>query len=157
MANHAVHVNAGQLTHYPGGYQYYLDKTRAQSERAALTSTGRHAPATLRSRPELARVSADRSSGAPSRKDQKRMEAEQRQVRSRERKAQQEIVSRLESEIQQLESRVAELTTELENPATYEKPGRAVEVNRELLHAQDRLTVLNPEWEAEAGKLSAMS
>src|SRR6185295_8215203 len=40
LANHVVHVNNGQLTHYPGGYQYYLDKTKAQSERAALTSRG---------------------------------------------------------------------------------------------------------------------
>ena len=38
LANHVVHVNAGRLTHYPGGYQYYLDKTKAQSERAGLTS-----------------------------------------------------------------------------------------------------------------------
>src|SRR5580765_654493 len=38
LANHVVHVNAGQLTHYPGGYQYYLDKTKAISERAALTA-----------------------------------------------------------------------------------------------------------------------
>src|SRR5204862_8108822 len=38
LANHVVHINAGQLTHYPGGYQYYLDKTRAQSARAALTA-----------------------------------------------------------------------------------------------------------------------
>src|SRR5262245_22162465 len=29
LANHVVHINAGQLTHYPGGYQYYLDKTAA--------------------------------------------------------------------------------------------------------------------------------
>ena len=35
LANHVVHVNAGQLTHYPGGYQYYLDKTMAESARAA--------------------------------------------------------------------------------------------------------------------------
>src|SRR3989449_10419971 len=41
LANHVVHVNAGQFTHYPGGYQYYLDKTQAQSARAALTSPGR--------------------------------------------------------------------------------------------------------------------
>src|SRR5712671_6928309 len=40
LANRVVHVNAGQLTHYPGGYQYYLDKTKALSERAALTSAG---------------------------------------------------------------------------------------------------------------------
>src|SRR5437016_8538555 len=40
LANHVVHVNAGQLVHYPGGYQYYLDKTKAQSERAGLTAAG---------------------------------------------------------------------------------------------------------------------
>jgi hypothetical protein len=45
----------------------------------------------------------------------------------------------------------------LENPATYEKPGQAAQMNRELLHAQERLAQLNPEWEAEAGKLSAMN
>src|SRR5205809_4116664 len=38
LANHVVHVNAGNLTHYLGGYQYYLDKTHANSARAALTS-----------------------------------------------------------------------------------------------------------------------
>ena len=38
LSGHVVHVNAGQLTHYPGGYQYYLDKTKASSARAALTS-----------------------------------------------------------------------------------------------------------------------
>ena len=41
LANHVVHVNAGRLTHYPGGYQYYLDKTKAESERAGLTATGK--------------------------------------------------------------------------------------------------------------------
>ena len=38
LANHVVHVNAGQLTHYKGDYQYYLDKTSATSARAALTA-----------------------------------------------------------------------------------------------------------------------
>src|SRR4029077_7702349 len=38
LANHVVHVNAGSLTHYPGGYQYYLDKSRAQSARSGLTA-----------------------------------------------------------------------------------------------------------------------
>src|SRR2546422_11558228 len=38
LSNHVVHINAGRLTHYPGGYQYYLDKTEATSERAALTA-----------------------------------------------------------------------------------------------------------------------
>src|SRR3989441_3299052 len=68
LANHVVHVNAGRLTHYPGGYDYYLDKTKAVSARAALTSGGRDA---------LPRVQADRQlSPTASRKDQKRLEAE---------------------------------------------------------------------------------
>ncbi|HEY5505274.1 MAG TPA: hypothetical protein VIK28_08960, partial [Sedimentisphaerales bacterium] len=92
-----------------------------------------------------------------SRKEQKRHEAEQRQARSGQRKAQQQRVHQLEKEIQQLETQLTGLTAELENPATYEKPGRAAQVNRELVHAQERLAQLNPEWEAEAGKLSAMN
>jgi ATP-binding cassette, subfamily F, member 3 len=156
LANHVVHVNAGRLTHYPGGYQYYLDKTNALSARAALTSNGgADNGAPRKSAPNRAvpqsgigeRTSVDR-------KEQKRLEAEQRQARSNRRKAQQQIVDRLEREIQELEARLKDLTAELENPATYEKPGRAVEVNRELLHAQERLAELNPEWESAAGKLA---
>ena len=39
LSTHVVRVEAGQLRHFGGGYQYYLDKT-AQSARAALTSSG---------------------------------------------------------------------------------------------------------------------
>ena len=153
LANHVVHVNAGRLTPYPGGYQYYLDKTKAQSARAALTSNGgnsggapqKSAPAAAANRPGV------------DRKEQKRLEAEQRQARSNQRKAQQQIVYRLEKEIQELEARLKGLTAELENSATYAQPGRAVEVNRELMHAQERLAELNPEWEAAANKLSEMA
>jgi ATP-binding cassette subfamily F protein 3 len=154
LANHVVHVNAGRLTPYPGGYQYYLDKTKAQSARAALTSNGSNdAP----EKPEPNRAATVRERTSVDRKEQKRLEAEQRQARSNQRKAQQQIVYRLEKEIQELESRLKDLTAELENPATYGKPGRAVEVNRELLHAQERLTELNPEWETAAGKLAEMA
>jgi ATP-binding cassette subfamily F protein 3 len=148
LANHVVHVNAGRLTPYPGGYQYYLDKTKALSARAALTSGGGNGAAQKpASAPAANRPSVDR-------KEQKRIEAEQRQVRSNRRKAQQQIVDRLEKEIQETEARLKELTGELENSATYAQPGRAVEINRELLHAQERLAELNPKWEAAAGKLA---
>ncbi|HXB60981.1 MAG TPA: ATP-binding cassette domain-containing protein, partial [Candidatus Acidoferrales bacterium] len=149
LSNHVTHVNAGRLTHYPGGYQYYLDKTKALSARAALTSGGNGAGTPQKSVSSANRPSADR-------KEQKRQEAEQRQARSNERKAQKQLVDRLEKEIQQLETQLKALTEELENPGTYEKPGRAVEVNRELMHAQERLAELNPEWEAAAGKLAEM-
>src|SRR5208337_1850623 len=130
LANHVIHVNAGQLSHFPGGYDYYLDKTRALSARAALTSAGL-APS----------LSPDKRNGwtsekgepdgdnLPSRKDQRRLEAERRQARSRQRKAQEELVKRLEQEIQELEASQLEMTAELEQPETYQKPGRAQEIN----------------------------
>ncbi len=150
LGNLVVHVNAGKLTHYAGDYQYYLDKTKAVSARAALTVGGTGMagsapkPAASAPRPQI------------DRKEQKRLEAQQRQARSGERKAAQQKVHELEKEIQKLEARQKELTAELEDPATYEKPGRAGQLNRELADNQHRLEVLTPEWEAAEGKLATM-
>ncbi len=146
-----VHVNAGKLTHYPGGYQYYLDKTKALSERAALTAGGLVGNAA--SKPE-ARPSAPGS--AASRKDQKRLEAEERQAKSRERKSRQAVVEKLETEILHLETRQAEIVAELENAATYEKPGLPAQLNRELVDIQHRLAEITPKWEQAATRLAEL-
>jgi ATP-binding cassette subfamily F protein 3 len=155
LANHVIHVNAGQLTHYPGGYQYYLDKSKAASERAGLTASGRDA---FHRGPNDKAGNGDAVERVPAntRKDQKRAEAEQRQARSRERKAQQQVVHQLEKEIQALEARQAEIVAELEQQETYEKPGRAQAINRELVDVQHRLAELNPEWEQQATRLAAL-
>jgi ATP-binding cassette subfamily F protein 3 len=148
LANRVVHVQSGQLTQYPGAYQYYLDKTKAASARAALTAgadpVSARAPAASNSRPSLER------------KEQKRLEAESRQAKSRERKSQQQIVHRLEKQIHDLEERQRQLTMELEKPATYEMPGRPLQINRELVSVQEELETLTPQWEAEATKLAAI-
>jgi ATP-binding cassette subfamily F protein 3 len=154
LANHVVHVSAGLLTHYPGGYQYYLDKTKAVSARAALTA-GRgttDAAGARRSGSDGTRASGN----ATNRKEQKRLEAEQRQARSRERKEQQQVVHELEKRIQELEQRQREITAELEKPETYQAGGRAMELNRELRHNGEELEELTPKWESEASKLAAL-
>jgi ATP-binding cassette subfamily F protein 3 len=144
LANQVVHVNAGKLTSYAGDYQYYLDKTSATSERAALTAGAKV---------EMVRQNpAERTSART--KEQKRLEAEQRQARSRGRKDQQQLVARLEKEISQLEEQQAQLTAELEKQETYDKPGRAMEINRELVHVQERLGELSPQWETASQKLA---
>ena len=84
------------------------------------------------------------------------MEAANRQTRSNERKAQRERVYRLEQEIQRLESQQIELVAELEKEETYQKPGRANEINRELIIVQERLAELNPQWEQQATRLEAL-
>lgn len=151
LANHVVHVNAGQLTAYPGGYQYYVDKTRPQSERAGLTA----GPEGNGSRTDARERQGDEKGAW--RKEQKRLEAEQRQARYRERKARQVVVDRLEEEIAELEIRQAELVKALEDPSTYERSGAAVQLNRELLDVQERLSGLNSQWETAASELEALT
>jgi ATP-binding cassette subfamily F protein 3 len=159
LANHVVHVNAGRLTHYSGGYQYYLDKTQAVSARAALTSPGVDRRRLLtNNQPAYSSGPQANGSGelanAVSRKEQKRMDAEQRQARSRRRKEQQQIVHKLEKQIQELETRQAELVAELEKQETYGTPGLAQQINRDLVSVQRHLAELNPEWEQAATALA---
>jgi ATP-binding cassette subfamily F protein 3 len=143
IGNKVVHVNAGQLTHYAGDYQYYLDKTAATSAREALTAGGR---------PVEKVNGAERKSAKT--KEEKRREAEERQAKSRERKTRQEAVDHLEKSIAALEARQAELTAELENPETYNKPGAAQGINRELSGVIDELEALNVDWEKAAQRLA---
>lgn len=142
LANRVVHVNAGQLTVYSGDYQYYLDKTNATSARAALT-------AGEKAQDEKPQVAPDRINS----KEQKRLEAEQRNARSKARREQQQLVSRLEKEIHELETRQVELTAELEKPETYETPGAAMKINRELTDVTESLSRVTTQWETEATKL----
>ena len=146
LANHVVHVNAGRLTHYSGDYQYYLDKTSPVTARAGLTA-GISAEV-----PE--RKAVERSSAKT--RDQKRLEAEQRQARSRGRRDQQQAVHRLEKEIQSLEVRQNELTNDLERPETYEQPGRALQINRDLSAVLEDIKRLTREWEAAATELTKL-
>jgi ATP-binding cassette subfamily F protein 3 len=145
LANHVVRVEAGQLRHFPGGYQYYLDKT-AQTARAALTSSSFSGPA----KP----VAEEAAATSPDRKEQRRLEAELRQARSRKRKAIQHRISALEKEIAGLETKQKELTAQLEHPDTY-AAGRAVHVNRDLMHVHDRLAEATAEWETAGNELTA--
>ena len=144
LSNHVVRVEAGQLRHFTGGYQYYLDKT-AQTARAALTSSGRDARPRAQADPQV--------SPTESRKEQKRFEAEQRQARSRKRQEIQKRLAVLENEIAGLEAKGKELTAELEKPETYAAGGRAMQINRDLLEIHERLPEATAEWEAAGMEL----
>lgn len=137
LSNHTVRVEGGRLTPYPGGYQYYLDKSAAAAAQA----------------PPPAKVeSAPPPSFKQDRKEQKRIEARQRQAIANQRKAHQQLVARLEAEIIALETRQKELAAELEKPETYEKPGHAMQLNRDLLDISHRLKIAGQQWETEAEK-----
>ena len=140
-SNHVVRVDAGRLAHYPGGYQYYLDKTAAASPESGA------APVAGAASPNPPAKSA--------RKEQKRLEAEQRQALSAGRKNQRALVAKLEAEILQLETRQKELTADLENPAIYQLPGKARDINLEWPVNSAHLEKLSREWEQAAGQALA--
>ncbi len=137
LAKHVLHVDSGVLTPYHGDYQYYLDKS------ATLAPV---VPPTPIQPPPV----------KPTIREQKRRSSEDRQASGRERREAQKLVSTLEAEIARLEKSQLELTAELELPATYEKPGRAVEINRHLTGTAESLARVVPEWEAAAAKLSSL-
>jgi len=135
LARQVLHVQAGRLTPYAGGYDYYLDKSRAADDRAALTARladGRPPPpaATPAPAPRLG-------------------QKELRKLRSE--------VGRLEEEVTRLETRHAELVAELESPAIYAVPGKPQQLNRELMSLTDQIQAAAEAWEAAARRLEAAS
>ena len=144
LAKHVIHINGGVLTPYAGDYQYYLDKTKAVSAREALTAGARAETKVVQPKSNV------------DRKEQKRLEAEQRQARSGKRKGQQQLVYQLEKKIQEFEQRQTEITAELEKQETYDSPGRAAQVNRELVEVQDELAKATKAWEEAETKLAAI-
>ena len=142
LSTHVVRVEAGQLRHFGGGYQYYLDKT-AQSARAALTSSSFGSAVT-------------RPAAVPKvdRKEQKRLEAAQRQARSDKKNEIPKRIAALEKEIADLEAKERDYAAELEKPETYHSGGRATQINRELSHVTTRLEAANAEWEKAVADLA---
>ena len=146
IANHVIHVKLGRIHRYPGGYDYYLEKTKPISERAGLTAGAD--PSGQENRTQAPRNNVDR-------KEQKRLEAAQRQARSNEKRAAQQRVRDLEKQIQDLEAKQAALAAELEKPESY-AGGRAMEINRELMQVVDALAAKTSEWERAATKLTEL-
>ncbi len=133
LADKVIHTAGGKLTPYLGDYEFYLHKTNADSERAALTAgTGAEAkPQAKVSRPS---------------------HQEAKQIRSDLRK-QKKLVQAIETEIDDLETRSAAITKELELPETWNDGARAKELSRELKANAERIEALSSKWETEASRL----
>jgi ATP-binding cassette subfamily F protein 3 len=147
LANRVLHIDAGRLTPYHGGYDYYLEKSRATDARAALVSTAERPPAG---------AAADSMPRGPTRREQRRLDAEVRATKSTGLKRLRARVAALENEIEELESVQAGLTARLETPGTYAEPGQAVALNHELRDVVRRLHAATTEWEAAAAELEAL-
>jgi ATP-binding cassette subfamily F protein 3 len=144
LATSVLHISAGRLTPYAGDYDYYLEKTQATSEKAALVAGDKLEDA----RPKTAAEPSPARTAAPVRKtkEQKRLEAEERQAKARARREAAKRITELEEEIARLEKQQAELARQLEDPSAYQQNGRATALNRELAAVTSRLETLQSTW-----------
>ncbi len=176
VASRVVHIHSGRLTPYAGDYDYYLEKSRATSARSALTAAvpaaprdaraGQNrttqAPASVpapaqkpapkpvpqRSHPTTTAVVAP----PPSQKDRRLVASEaRRQISTQKRR-----VADLETRIATLEKEQAQLAAELELPATYSTPGRAVAINERLRTIVRDIGFSTHDWETEASRLAEL-
>ncbi len=154
VAKNVLHISAGTLTPYAGDYDYYLEKSRAVSARAALTAGDKLQNA----QPKIEeKVSAAPGLGMREMRERKRAEAEKRKAEAKSKRDQQKHIESLEMQIANLEGRQKDVAAELENPESYAAGGAAVQLNRELLAITEDLARLTAQWEELTQKSAAAS
>ncbi|MEY2750521.1 MAG: hypothetical protein RLZZ550_492 [Verrucomicrobiota bacterium] len=138
IAKTVLHVHSGRLTPYAGDYAYYLEKSKAGNERAALTAgftDGRPKQAEAPKAEKAPAAAPTKLSGS----DLRKLEKE---------------VARLEQLVADLEAKQAKLTTELADPATYSQGAKVQQLNADLKATTDALHAASADWEKAAQKLT---
>ncbi len=154
MAKSVLHISAGKLTPYAGDYAYYLDKSKATSERAALTAGEKLHNDQPANAPAAAKA-PDAPVGMRESRQQRRADAELRKAEAKIKRDLERQVAHLEMQLATLEGRKKELSAELEKPETYAAGGAAMQINRDLSTVTDEIERITAEWEALAGKINA--
>ena len=136
IAKTVLHVHSGRLTQYAGDYAYYLEKSKAGNERAALTAgftDGRPKQA------EAAKAEKPKAPVKPSAADIRKLKAD---------------VTKCEQQVAELEAKQAKLTAELADPATYTGGANVQQLNAQLRDTINALQAATAAWEQAAQKLS---
>ncbi len=136
IAKTVLHVHSGRLTQYAGDYAYYLEKSKAGNERAALTAgftDGRPKQA------EAAKAEKPKAPAKPSAADIRKLKSD---------------VTKCEQQVAELEAKQAKLTAELADPATYTGGANLPQLNAQLRDTINALQAATAAWEQAAQKLS---
>jgi ATP-binding cassette subfamily F protein 3 len=136
LAQTVLHVHSGRLTPYAGNYDYFLEKSKAKNERAALTAGFTDARPLQNASPAAAKKAAPAA--------RKPDAAAVKKLRIH--------VGQLEEKVSKLEAKQNELTAALEAPESYTS-GKAQHLNRELSEVVDELTAATTAWEKAAAEL----
>ena len=139
IAQNVLHVHSGRLTPYAGNYEYYLEKSKATNERAALTA-GFTDGRPVQNTKTVEKVSKP-VEVKPSQADIKKAKNE---------------VSKLEQQITDLEAKQAKLMALLSDPVTYTQGAKVAELNAELKATNEALSSTTQLWEQAATRLASL-
>jgi ATP-binding cassette subfamily F protein 3 len=149
LVNRVVEIRNGSILEYDGNYSYYLQKR--ESIRIPQPISTPEAATTLTTKEESLKV--PQAPGGKKTKEQKKMEAEARQVVSNERNRLQREVEKLEEKIDRLEKRKDELETQMAQPDTYNHSELAVRLQKEYAAVNKELNQCNRQWEQASTQL----
>jgi ATP-binding cassette subfamily F protein 3 len=140
IAEKIIRVEQGQLTVYPGDYEYY------QWRRAQDTSPDQ----------ETVTEPAESVSNRDVRKEQKRREAEERNQQYRRQKQLQDELAQIEQQLGVMQNRHEELSQQIQSPETYKNGTDIAKLNRQFSITQTTIEELNRRWEELAMRLEEM-
>jgi ATP-binding cassette subfamily F protein 3 len=146
-ATSVLHINAGHVTPYAGDYDYYLEKSGATSEKAALVAPGKTA-ALSNYQPEnhANTPPATPKMGLKEIKALRKVEAEKRKAANKIRRELEKEIATLEISITDLEVEKKRLEASLEDSTSYEN-GTTFQLNRELSAILSTLERTTCHWE----------
>ena len=136
IVNIVTEIRNRKIQTYRGGIEYYLSK------REELIAAEQNTPV----------VSGFNET--KSRKDLKRLEAEERQKKHKLTKDLRENISEVEKLISDFENKEKELESQLADPATYNDPGNVRELNQKFIDVKDDLTESMKKWETLSKQLA---
>lgn len=136
IVNIITEIRKGKIQTYRGGIEYYLSK------REELITAEQNAPV------------FSGFNETKTRKDLKRLEAEERQQKHRLTKDLRKNISEVEKLINDLEIKEKELESQLSDPTTYNDTDNARELNQKFTRVKDELAELMHKWETLSNQLT---
>jgi ATP-binding cassette subfamily F protein 3 len=140
IAQNVLHVHSGRLTPYAGNYEYYLEKSKATNERAALTA------GFTDGRPKQETKPVEKKSPSSGTK-----------LSSAELKKLQKELNQAEQRVSELEAKQSQIMADLSNPALYTQGTKVKELNEELAKTQAALVEATAIWEQLATRWANVS
>jgi len=141
IVNKVLDVQPGYIKTYLGNVSYYLNKKKEEAEQDAAT--------------ESAQQSEEENSQL-SRKEQRRIEAEQRNERNRRTKPVRNNIQAVEKEIEQMENRKDEIEETMAQPDFYDDADKVKEFSLEYDQLKADLTDRYSKWEEYQQHLEAI-